>query len=111
MHPIGLVCAAVLVAAVAGEPASPRLIAHRGLLRHAPENTLAAYGACLDLRLGFELDVRRSKDGHLVIVHDADLKRTTDGKGRVADHTLAELKKLDAGRWFDTSFTGERVPT
>jgi glycerophosphoryl diester phosphodiesterase/cyclophilin family peptidyl-prolyl cis-trans isomerase len=90
---------------------TPRLVAHRGLLRHAPEDTLAAFAACLELRLGFELDVRRSKDGHLVVIHDATLDRTTNGKGLVAEHSLAELKKLDAGRWFDPAFTGARIPT
>jgi glycerophosphoryl diester phosphodiesterase len=89
----------------------PRLVAHRGLFRHAPENTLPAYAACLELRLGFELDVRRSKDGHLVVVHDATLERTSDGKGKVAEHSLAELKQLDAGRWFDLAFAGTRIPT
>ncbi len=90
--------------------APPMLVGHRGLLRHAPENTLAAFGACLDLNLGFELDVRRAKDA-LVILHDADLKRTTSGTGKVGDHTLAQLKNLDAGGWFDAAFAGETVPT
>src|SRR5262245_15041830 len=91
--------------------APPKLVGHRGLLRQAPENTMAAFTACLELNLGFELDVRRSKDGHLVLVHDADLKRTTSGNGKVADFTLAELKKLDAGGWFDPSFAGEKIPS
>lgn len=86
-------------------------VAHRGLLRHAPENTLANFRACLELRLGFEFDVQRSKDGTLVCVHDDTLERTTNGKGRVGEHTLAELKKLDAGAWFHPRFAGERIPT
>src|SRR5262249_30389187 len=89
----------------------PRLVAHRGLFRHAPENTLAAFAACLELRLGFELDVRRSKDGVLVVLHDATLNRATSGMGEVGAPTLAELKKLDAGRWFDPAFAGARIPT
>ncbi len=89
----------------------PRLLAHRGLFRHGPENTLPAFAACLELRLGFELDVRRSKDGRLVVVHDATLQRTTDGKGKVAEHSLAELKKLDAGGWFAPAFAATRIPT
>jgi glycerophosphoryl diester phosphodiesterase len=102
---------AVSLVAGAAEPAAPRLVGHRGLLRHAPENTLAGFAACLELGLGFELDVRRSKDGTLVVMHDADVKRTTSGKGLVAGLTLAELRKLDAGAWFDPAFAGQRVPT
>ena len=68
----------------------PSIVAHRGLLRHAPENTLANFAACLKLHLGFELDVRRSKDGHLVCVHDATVDRTTDGQGEVEEKTLAQ---------------------
>jgi glycerophosphoryl diester phosphodiesterase len=90
--------------------ASPVPVAHRGLFLHAPENTLPAFAACLDLRLGFEVDVRRSKDGHLVCVHDDTLKRTTGDPRKVADLTLAELRQLDAGTLFDPAFAGERVP-
>lgn len=89
----------------------PRIVAHRGLLRHAPENTLANFRACLELRLGFELDVRRSQDGKLVCIHDGTVNRTTNGRGNVADFTLAELKQLDAGSWFSQEFAGERIPT
>ncbi|QDT80966.1 putative glycerophosphoryl diester phosphodiesterase 1 [Gimesia maris] len=94
--------------ATAGEPL---IVAHRGLLRVAPENTLANFRACLELRLGFEFDVQRSKDGHLVCIHDSTLNRTTNGSGKVADLTLAEIRQLDAGSWFDPRFQGERVPT
>lgn len=92
-------------------PGSPAIVAHRGLIRHAPENTLASFTACLELGVGFEFDVRRSKDGQLVCVHDATVQRTSAGKGAVADLTLAELKKLDVGSWFDPAFAGARVPT
>jgi glycerophosphoryl diester phosphodiesterase len=91
--------------------ADPTPIAHRGLFRDAPENTPAAFGACLDLGLGFELDVRRTKDGVLVVLHDETVDRTTDGTGKVTDLTLAELKKLDAGHKFDPAYAGQRVPT
>jgi glycerophosphoryl diester phosphodiesterase len=109
-------CALIALGLVtAGRPSGgksdPLLIAHRGLLREAPENTFAAFGACMDLRLGFELDIRRTKDGHLVCVHDETVKRTTNGTGRIADLTLAELRKLDAGAWFSSAFAGEKVPT
>lgn len=97
--------------AAGDEPAVPRLVAHCGLLKHAPENTRAAFAACLDLRLGFELDVHRTRDGQLVCLHDDDVRRTTDWVGKVGSFTLAELRKLDAGRWFDPAFAGQRVPT
>jgi glycerophosphoryl diester phosphodiesterase len=100
----------------ADEPARPtaqppRLVGHRGLIRHAPENTLAGFAACIELRLGFELDVRRTRDGHLVCLHDDDVQRTTNGQGKVSESTLAELRQLDAGAWFDPAFAGQRLPT
>ena len=94
----------------ADPPARPAVIGHRGLLYAAPENTLAAFRAGLGLRVGFEWDIRRTKDGQLVCLHDETVDRTTSGKGRLADVTLAELRRLDAGRWFDAGFAGERVP-
>jgi glycerophosphoryl diester phosphodiesterase len=90
---------------------SPKLVAHRGLSSDAPENTLSAFRACLNLRFSCELDVRRTKDGTLVVLHDADLKRTTSGEGSISAIDLADLVKLDAGSWFEGSFRGERVPT
>ncbi len=90
---------------------SPKIIGHRGLIYEAPENTLAAFSTCINLRIGIELDVRRTKDGILVILHDEDLNRTTNGKGKVFDITLLELKKLDAGSWFHPKFKEEKVPT
>jgi glycerophosphoryl diester phosphodiesterase len=103
--------AATATWADAQEPARPAIVAHRGLLLDSPENTLANFSACVELRLGFEFDVRRCKTGELVCVHDASVDRTTDGKGNVTDLTLAELEKLDAGSWFSPEFRGERVPT
>lgn len=91
--------------------ATPLIVAHRGLLKVAPENTLANFRACLELRLGFEFDVQRTKDGHLVCMHDSTVNRTTDGSGKVSNLSLAEIRKLDAGSWFDSQFAGERVPT
>ncbi len=90
----------------------PIPIAHRGLLRHAPENTLPAFAACVELRIGFELDIRTTKDGHLVVIHDDNVMRTTDGPSTsVRNLTLEQLKRLDAGSWFDEAFEGVRVPT
>ena len=91
--------------------AAPHIVAHRGLLRHAPENTLSNFRACLELRIGFEFDVQRTKDGHLVCIHDDTVDRTTNGKGQVSALTLEEIQKLDAGSWFDPKFAGEKVPT
>lgn len=92
--------------------ADPIAIAHRGLLRHAPENTLPAFAVCIELGMGFELDIRTTKDGHLVVLHDDSVERTTDGPSRsVRDMTLAELRQLDAGSWFDPAFAGLKVPT
>lgn len=105
---IGWAC---VTSAVAKEPARPPVVAHRGLLKHAPENTLANFRACLELRLGFEFDVERTKDGELVCIHDDTVNRTTNGTGKVADKTLAEIRQLDAGSWFDPQFAGEKVPT
>jgi glycerophosphoryl diester phosphodiesterase len=91
---------------------APIPVAHRGLLRHAPENTLPAFAACLELGMGFELDIRTTKDGHLVVLHDDSVKRTTNGSSRsIRDMTLKEVKQLDAGSWFDPAFADVRIPT
>jgi len=58
-----------------------------------------------------ECDVRRTKDGQLIVVHDKTVDRTTNGKGLVADMTMDELRQLDAGSWFGPEFAGERLPT
>jgi glycerophosphoryl diester phosphodiesterase len=90
----------------------PLNLGHRGALSLAPENTLAAFRQACDAGAdGVELDVQLSADAHLVIIHDDTLERTTDGQGEVAMRTLAELKQLDAGRWFDPGCAGERIPT
>lgn len=99
------------VDADAAERTTPLIVGHRGLLLHAPENTLPNFRACLDLRLGFEFDVQRTQDGALVCIHDATLDRTTNGSGQVAKLTLAQIREVDAGSWFDPKFAGEKVPT
>ena len=92
--------------------ADPIAIAHRGLLRHAPENTLPAFAACLELRMGIELDIRTTSDGHLVVIHDDNLQRTTNSPSKsIRNVTLAEVKKLDAGSWFDVGYQKVTVPT
>jgi glycerophosphoryl diester phosphodiesterase len=88
------------------------VIAHRGASTYAPENTFAAFDLALEMGARhLELDVQTSSDGHLVIIHDDLVNRTTNGYGRVWKHTLAELQALDAGAWFDKKFAGERIPT
>ncbi len=87
------------------------VIAHRGFSGEAPENTLTAFKKAMDLGVDMiELDVHLSKDGQVVVIHDDTLNRTTNGKGKVADLTLDELKQLDAGSWFGAQFSGERIP-
>ena len=90
----------------------PRLFAHRGGGSLAPENTLAAIR--LGQSLGYsahEIDVKLSLDGVLLLLHDATLERTTNGKGRAADLPWSELAKLDAGSWHSPRFAGERIPS
>jgi len=99
------------VRANAAEPPEPLIVAHRGLLRHAPENTLANFRACLELRIGFEFDVERTRDGELICIHDSSVDRTTNGTGNVSELTLAQIRNMDAGSWFDAKFAGEKVPT
>jgi glycerophosphoryl diester phosphodiesterase len=94
----------------AAEPPRPLVVGHRGLMHAAPECTLAGFRACLALHVGFEFDVRRTKEGALVCLHDATLDRTTNGRGPLAKLTLAEVQQLDAGSRFDRSFHGEGVP-
>ncbi len=85
-------------------------IAHRGASSYAPENTFAAFDRALDMGVSHvELDVHFSRDGHIVVIHDDALDRTTNASGAVADKTLAELRKLDAGSWFAPEYAGERI--
>lgn len=87
-------------------------IAHRGSSLDRPENTLASYRRAIEAgATATEVDVRTTKDGVLVSLHDADVRRTTDGKGLLRDLTLAEVRQLDAGRWFDARYAGERIPS
>ena len=93
------------------EPHNVKIIAHRGGRDWAPENTLAAFRQSLDIRVdGIELDVQRCSTGELVVFHDEDLSRTTNGVGLVAHSSLDEIKRLSAGRWFDRSYADEKVP-
>lgn len=130
MHPV---LSTALIAAVSGTilllgmgtahaaPADELVdVAHRGASGSAPENTIAAVKTALAQKATFvEVDVQRSADGQLVIIHDTTLSRTTDveevfpGRApwRVGDFTLAEMRRLDAGSWFSSTFAGEPIPT
>ena len=90
----------------------PRIFAHRGGGKLAPENTLAAIrmGQSLGFR-AHEFDVKLSKDRVAILLHDATLERTTNGHGRAADFDYSELAKLDAGEWHSEEFIGEHLPT
>lgn len=88
-----------------------KVFAHRGGRMWAPENTMTAFANSLELGVdGIELDVQRCATGELVVIHDEDLSRTTNGVGLVLDTTFEELRRLDAGSWFDKEFRGEKVP-
>lgn len=85
---------------------------HRGDRKNFPENTLPAFRAAVAMGLdAIETDVRRTKDGHLVLIHDREVDRTTNGTGRVDERTLAELRALDAGFWKGEEFRGTPIPT
>jgi glycerophosphoryl diester phosphodiesterase len=89
----------------------PILFAHRGDVFHAPENTLPAFQQALQKGAdGVELDAKLTADGHVIVIHDSTVDRTTDGKGRVASLTLESIRKLDAGKWFNEKFAGTKVP-
>jgi glycerophosphoryl diester phosphodiesterase len=89
----------------------PKIIAHRGGREWAPENTLAAFSQAVEFGAdGIELDIQRCASGELVVFHDEELSRTTNGAGLLKDCTLDELRRLSAGQWFDPSFKDERVP-
>lgn len=91
---------------------APLVLAHRGASAYAPENTLAAFDLALVMGArALETDVRATSDGHLVLLHDEGVDRTTDGAGRVAELSLAQVEALDAGQWRGLQWRGERVPT
>jgi glycerophosphoryl diester phosphodiesterase len=89
----------------------PLVIGHRGWPAKYPENTLASFQAALEAGCDMiELDVTLTSDRRVAVIHDDTLERTTSGRGPVSGATLAEIKTLDAGGWFDPRFAGERVP-
>ena len=90
----------------------PTIIAHRGYSSSAPENTLSSVRAGIEAGAGgIEWDINTASCGTPVLFHDTNLGRTTNGVGPVRRRTLAQLKSLDAGSWFDPSFAGETIPS
>ena len=90
----------------------PLIFAHRGDVDSAPENTLPSFESAIAKGAdGIELDVYLTRDDKLIVHHDHYLGRTNEGSGFIGDHSLAELQTLDAGSWFDKSFSNERMPT
>ena len=85
---------------------------HRGAMANAPMNTMSAFELALQQGAGgIELDVHRSLDGHVFVMHDFTVNETTNGCGAIRDLSLAELQALDAGSWFSGEYEGERIPT
>ncbi len=104
----------------AAEPANPaqaamkvkEIIGHRGSCADRPENTLASYRRAIEVLADYgETDVRTTKDGELVLSHDGEISRASNGKGQIKDLTLAELKQFDFGTKFDPKYKDERIPT
>jgi len=90
---------------------TPLIIGHRGASAVAPENTLAAFREAVAVGAdGIEFDVRLTRDGVPVVIHDRDLRRTGGLSQRIADMTSSELAKVDVGSWFSRSFSNESVP-
>lgn len=89
-----------------------RIVAHRGSRLDRPENTIAAIERAIEAgATAVEIDIRSSRDGKLVVMHDHKVDRTTNGTGRVNDLTWAQLATLDAGSWFGSDYGSERVPS
>ena len=89
-----------------------KIVAHRGASRFAPENTIAAFLKAAEMGADYvEMDVRQTKDGHFIIMHDRTVNRTTNGMGLVSEMELDEIQKLEAGAHFSEKFSGEKVPT
>ena len=90
----------------------PTVIAHRGASAYAPENTLAAFVQAYQRGASWvEFDVKLSADGVLIVLHDDDLARTTNGSGLAVEHCFEDLCALDAGSWFSKAFAGEHIPS
>ncbi len=88
------------------------IVGHRGARAFCPENTILSFRKAIELGVdGIEMDINMTSDGHLVVIHDTTVDRTTNSTGEVSGYTLRELKKLDAGSHFSPEYAGERIPT
>ena len=86
-----------------------QIVGHRGFSGIYPENTILAFKKAIELGVDFiELDVRQTRDGELVVLHDEKIDRTTDGTGFVSEMTFKEIRRYDAGKW--KNFPGEKIP-
>lgn len=95
-----------------GKNKTPFIVGHRGAAGISPENTINSFKKAIELDVDYiEFDLHVSKDGNLIVIHDSNIKRTTDGEGEVEDLTLNELKKYSAGSWFGDEYTDEKIPT
>lgn len=109
---LALLMTALASPAVAADPPAVEIVGHRGASFDAPENTVAAVKLAWDQKAdAAEFDVYLSKDGRIVVIHDATTKRTAGTDGKVVELTLDELRKLDVGTWKDVKFAGEKIPT
>ncbi len=107
MIPLFIVSTVISVAA----SSQVQVVAHRGANKEAPENTYAAAERCIEMGVSYvEIDVRMSADSVFFILHDATVNRTTDGRGHLSGMAAAEVRKLDAGSWFDQAYAEERIP-
>ena len=107
-----LMTALLATSATAADPPKVEIVGHRGASFDAPENTLAAIKLAWEQKAdAAEFDVYLSKDGKIVVIHDADTKRTAGVEKKVVEQTLEELRKLDAGKWKGAKFAGEKIPT
>lgn len=97
---------------IISEDRDVKIVAHRGAMSEKPENTIEAFQHAVDLGADIiEIDLWSSSDGHLFILHDRTLNRTTDGTGLATAYSLDSLQSLDAGKWFGEFYEGLRIPS
>ena len=88
------------------------VIAHRGANRFAPQNTIESFRKAIEFKSdGIETDIQITKDGHLVLCHDSTVNRTSNGKGKISEFLLSDLRELDFGSWFGKKFRETKIPT